>query len=176
MKEATRIRLKSHNSSVQFLVDDNTELRGSLKKFLSNESTKRNLVKYLSQKANYHFSRSEFMYSISAEGRTIGNIPLTLTNNQEEADTLLVLLAIETCVLPLDSEDDIHYVTVYSPDTDVFIILCSFHQILSPMTFMRIRGRLIDIQKSVLKIGSKKAGALVELHCFTGSDTTGKFQ
>ena len=44
------------------------------------------------------------------------------------------------------------------------------------MTFMRIRGRLIDIQKSVLKIGSKKAEALVGLHCFTGSDTTGKFR
>ena len=106
MKEATRIRRKSHNSSVQFLVDDNTELRGSLNKFLSNEGTKRNLVNYLSQKANYHLSRSEFMYSISAEGRTIGNIPLTLINNQEEADALLVLLAIETRVLPLDSEDD----------------------------------------------------------------------
>ena len=77
LKEATRIRRKSHNSSVQFLVDDNTELRGSHKKFLSNEDTKRNLVKYLSQKANYQFSRSEFMYSISAEGRTIGNIPST---------------------------------------------------------------------------------------------------
>ena len=116
------------------------------------------------------------MYSISAEGRTIGNITSSLINNQEEADTLLVLLAIETCVLPLDSEDAIHYVTVYSPDTDVFIILCSFHQTLSPMTFMRIRGRLIDIQKSGLKIGSKKTEALVGLHCFTGSDTTGKFR
>ena len=41
---------------------------------------------------------------------------------------------------------------------------------------MRIRGRLIDIQKSVLKIGSKKAEALVGLHCSTGSDTTGKFR
>ena len=41
---------------------------------------------------------------------------------------------------------------------------------------MRIRGRHIDIQKSVLKIGSKKAEALVGLHCFTGSDTTGKFR
>ena len=77
LKEATLIRRKSHNSSVQFLVDDNTELRGSLKKFLSNEGTKRNLVKYLSQKAECHFSRSEFMYSISAEGRTIGHIPST---------------------------------------------------------------------------------------------------
>ena len=44
------------------------------------------------------------------------------------------------------------------------------------MTFMRIWGRLIDIQKSVLKIGSKKAEALVGLHCFTGSDTIGKFR
>ena len=62
LKETTRIRRKSHNSSVQFLVDDNAELRGSLKKCLSNEGTKRNLVKYLSQNADYHFSRSEFMY------------------------------------------------------------------------------------------------------------------
>ena len=84
-----------------------TRIPGSLKKFLSNERTKQNLVKYLSQKADYHFSRSEFMYSISAEGRSIGNIPSTLINNHEEADTLLVLLAIETCALPLGSEDDI---------------------------------------------------------------------
>ena len=74
LKEATRIRRKSHNSSVKFLVDDNTELRGSLKKFLSNEGTKRNLVNYLSQKAEYH---------------------------DEEADALLVLLAIETCVFSM---------------------------------------------------------------------------
>ena len=103
-------------------------------------------------------------------------LPSHQINNHEEADTLVLLHAIEASSTPLP-EDVTHFVTIYSSDTDIFVLLVSFYDKLPPHTYMRTtQDRIIDIRKSVATIGHDKAKALIGLHGFTGCDTTRKFR
>ena len=175
LKEATRQKRKGQATSIQFKIEDNTEIKGSLKRFLSNEATKKDLVSYLAKKLHEFLQLNSWNYAVSADGFTVGNIEGHTQNNHEEADTLVVLHAIEASSTPLAGDQE-HHVTIISPDTDVFVLLCSHHKTLAPKTFMQVNDeRIIDIQKTVEGIGCLKADALIGLHAFSGCDTTGKF-
>ncbi len=63
---------------------------------------------------------------------------------------------------------------MFSPDTDVFMILCTFHEQVSA-TMRLTTEKLFCIKKIADTIGSIKSKALAGFHAFTGCDTTGKF-
>ena len=100
-----------------------------------------------------------------------------LKHNHEEADTLIpnqVLAASVGTTFP-----DVH---VWSPDTDVFLLLLdilsngSLHGISITMHTGNIKHRrLINMNGCLMSVGKKKCKGLVALHNFTGADWGGKF-
>jgi len=68
---------------------------------------------------------------------------------------------------------------IYSPDTDVFVLALRSYPRLPKDTFfvtgMGSRRRHIALAPIYDKLGQDVTSALPAFHCFTGSDTTGKF-
>ena len=70
-------------------------------------------------------------------------------------------------------------VIIRSPDTDVFLLLLAFVNSFSGPIYMDTGSgdhhRIIDIGKIQADIGDDVSKALLDLHAFTGSDTTSAF-
>ena len=176
MKESTRNLGRGKAAKLKYRIEGSTKIKGTLKEFLAHNKTKSDFVTYLAEEAKKAFqdtsSHTPFQYLVSADGKTQGNIESHNLNNHEEADTLMVLHAIEAT----RSQPKNHRIVVFSPDTDVFIILYTFHEQLSATTYMRqTTEKLICIKKIADRIGSRKSKALSGFHAFTECDTTGKF-
>ena len=74
LKYETRQHRKCGNaSSIQYKIDDYTELSCTLKVFLSSENTKRNLVTYLAHKLEVYLKANLWNYFISIDGMTRSN-------------------------------------------------------------------------------------------------------
>ena len=77
------------------------------------------------------------------------------------------------------ANDPFKELTVWSPDTDVFLLLIYYQQSLCNRTLFHTgRGndeRDIDIREAYEVIGDQKAEGLLGYHAFTGSDFTAKF-
>ena len=101
-----------------------------------------------------------------------------LSHSHEEADTIIpnqVLAASSGTTLP-----EIH---VWSPDTDVFLLLLDLlsNELIDEKISLIFRTgtgrhrRLVDINRCMLAVGKKKSRGLVALHNFYGADWGGKF-
>ena len=93
-----------------------------MKQLLSPVLTKRDLTVYLSKYLKDYFEDSNGQYVLLYENKSVSNI-VGCSNelqehNHEEADTLIILHAVDTAKLNPVSE-----CVVYSPDTDVFLLL-----------------------------------------------------
>ena len=65
---------------------------------------------------------------------------------------------------------------IYSPDTDVLVILVSFAERLLKRTMFSVRPeRNISVREVFDAVGEKRSKALIAFHALTGCDTTGKF-
>ena len=113
---------------------------------------------------------------VTSGTQTKGNVDIPcslLTHSQEEADTLLVLHAVN---VPNDAE-----LVVSSPDTDLLLLLVYMYPslpICTSTTFLTGKGRLkrnISVQSIYSNLGPKRASALLGFHALTGSDMSGKF-
>ena len=87
------------NHEIESMMQSNTELmttqvKGTIQSFIAHEGTTRNLIPYLVEKAQIFLQGHSYMFLISAEGRTVGNVYFPDLNNHEEADTFLVYHAI----------------------------------------------------------------------------------
>ncbi|KAG1663781.1 putative proline--tRNA ligase, mitochondrial [Nymphon striatum] len=97
-------------------------------------------------------------------------------HNQEEADTLIPL----HCLNAASSKPGCS-IDVFTVDTDVYVLLIYIFSFLLPPCKLYMhagRGksyRVLDIEESCRKIGSRKCNALLGMHAFTGSDWGGKF-
>ena len=120
-----------------------------------------------------------FRYAVVYHNTCVTNIPFfrseLLTHDQEEADTLIVLHAVDTA-----TTDPFQELTICSPDTDVFLLLIYYHQALCNRTLFQT-GRWkdeceINISDAYVTLGSARASALLGFHAFTGSDFTSKFK
>lgn len=124
LKNSTRSKRSQKYSGASYHVSDGSLLKNiSLKEFLSNIKTKKELTEYLAKKVR---NCEKFKHVISYNNKTISNIPLSNieNNNHEEADTILILHAIR---VTQQYGKDIQ-ITVHSPDTDVFVLLVSFYE------------------------------------------------
>ena len=110
--------------------------------------------------------------------QTITNIPefsADLRNHDhKEADTLLVLHAIDVA-----KTNPLNECVVVSPDTDVFLLLLHYYEVLPPAILFRTgRGdaeRDIPTQQYYESIGCKKAKVILGFHVFIGCDQIGRF-
>ena len=96
-----------------------------------------------------------------------------LDSDQEEADTKLILHAADATAQGATE------INVFSPDTDVFILLLRrYPELCRDVNFITGTGqrhRVIKLQPIAEGLGRRKIGALPALHAISGCDVTGSF-
>ena len=91
--------------------------------------------------------------------------------NHEEADTSIIRHA---CMASTTRND---LITVYSPDTDVFVFLIAFStSIPANICMLGAKEKVYDISSLSAELGGKRSAGLLGLHAFSGCDTSGKFK
>ena len=173
LKKATRER-RSKGSQVGYNVCmDSTPVKPNLKSFLSSQKTKHHLTLYLAgrlMRAASCFS-SDIVVSTSERVQSSHQDMSHLKTSQEEADTIVILHAVDLAKRGMN-------ITIFSLDTDVFILALSRTEELGDVVFLtgnKSKRRSIHLQDIVIKLGEPKARALPGFHAFTGSDVCGKF-
>ena len=176
LKEQMR-RKRTKGISTYYHVKDTTLIQNiSLKDFLSYIKTMAKLTTYLAAKSTDH-SKSQInqlkKFMVTSGTETTGNtsIPAThLTHSHEEADTLLLLLAIS-----IDKNAEVDNA---STDTDVFLLMVQMYPNLpSDISFLTGKGnmkRKILVKPVYEKLGERHASALLGFHSLTGSDMSGQ--
>ncbi len=111
------------------------------------------------------------MYGISTHTDEIEE----LNSSQEEADTRLVL----HCLHHASHLSENNTIVVRSPDTDVFVLLLRFTQLVKQRvlfdTGVGNKRRLLDIHGIIAEVGTQLCLALPALHAFIGCDSTSAF-
>ena len=106
-----------------------------LKKFLSHVKTKQDLTIYLSKNVIKDFIQIKIEFVVTYDLCSESNIPAypssMMRHDHEEADTLLVLQAIDVAKNHPFTE-----CIIYSPDTDVFLLLIHFYEKLPQVYFL----------------------------------------
>ena len=77
---------------MQYRIDDTTQVKGTIQSFIAHEGTKRNLIPYHVEKAQIFLQGHPYMFLISAEGRTVGNVYFPDLNNHEERIHFLFIM------------------------------------------------------------------------------------
>ncbi len=109
---------------------------------------------------------------VTANGQTLCNSDILFqNNNHEEADTLIIHHA----VLAKERNAIDAKLMVFSPDTDVLVLLIGNYSLLPCNTSISMVSGIIDISDIWAQLGERKANALPALHAFSGADTTGRF-
>ena len=97
-----------------------------------------------------------------------------LEHYHEEADTLIILHALDVA-----KRDPFSSLTVFSPDTDVFLLLLYFYQSLCNVTLFQTgtknNVRIINVGSVFEALGEKKTKAILGFYAFTGCDLPAKF-
>lgn len=97
----------------------------------------------------------------------------TTYSNHEEADTKLILHAIDAAV------NGATQINIHSPDTDVFVLSIRRYPQLCKETYFVTgtgqRRRKISLRPIYEALGPNKAAALPAFHAFSGADNTGSF-
>ena len=159
LKEQMRTK-RTKGKSTYCHVKDNTLIQNiSLKDFLSDIRTKGELTECLADKVLHHSKSSNNRLKklmVTSGTQTKGNVDIPcslLTQSQEEADTLLLLHA-----LNVSSHADL---VVSSPDTDVLVLLVYMYPSLPICTtFLTGKGRLkrnISVQSIYNNLGPKRS-------------------
>ena len=177
LKSATRVRRQGDQHSVYYRVTDSTHIaKVPMKRLLSHERTKMELTEYLSAKV---IQRSECIGKnvIVAWGCHCQGTRFDVTHlrsNQEEADTKIILHAVDAASRGATE------ITIHSPDTDVFVLsLRRYPQLCSDVRFVTGTGqrhRVINLKHVVQALGSTKVAALPGLHALSGADITGSWK
>lgn len=121
----------------------------SLKQFLSHIDTKQELTKYLSTKIISSFKKSGTNYVVTCDLSSESNIEEyrdeMKAHDHEEADTLLILQALDVA-----KRDPFTECVVYSPDTDVFLLLLHYSSSLPQVWLFKSYYLASFIKMSVL--------------------------
>ena len=174
LKEGTRERRRGKSKGIRsYKVEHSTVIRDK-NTFLSSNSTKDSLTMYLAQQL-IDGSTLNNLVTVTCRGvMTNSNCSvMTGVSTQEEADTLMIMHAVEVAKTGLR----IH---IYSQDTDVLLLALRRVQQLGtePAIIMgtKERRRKVHLQPIYDKLGPDKAAALINWHALTGCDTTGHIQ
>ncbi len=180
LKQTTRDKRTDKSSSIQYLVNDNTEIK-SIKTFLSHINTKADLTKYLADKLMSHYHDNTQRVVVMHHGTIVANCPLPNVlsmpeleagkHDLEEGDQLVLLNAFDVMDKHPESKLDI-----FSLDTDVFILITGhYHMLPKSTTIIRKRGERLAIHKAYARLGRKRTDALIGWYAFKGTDNTGSF-
>ena len=157
--------------------------------FLSNDDNKSQFIKLLLQVWSSDNQATKFKgrkVIIVCEGKAYKltsldgvhtlreNMP-DLDSNQEETDTRIVIYC------KYGNDQGYKYITVRSPDTDVFFILTYYAKLIDTATVLFDTGkgnkrRLINITEFCSGMTPDYSAALLSLHAITGCDTVSAFK
>lgn len=146
LKSRTREK-RTSGQGIQYQISANMDISNiPVKQFLSHINTKQELTVFLSGMAKDFFLENGIPYVITYDTLSESNIQdCELTNHDhEEADTLLILQANDVA-----KTDPFKECVVYSPDTDVFLLLIHFYQSLPQVTEIQDKYPFISVLKSV---------------------------
>ncbi|MES9880361.1 MAG: hypothetical protein ABW185_05705, partial [Sedimenticola sp.] len=175
LKSNARARRNKGEYEKAHVCNDMTPIRTPFRKFISNTKTKQSLTIYLAEKLLDRYKDDDTPVVVSTSNGIQSN-KLTvehLRSSQEEADTILIMHAI-------DAVKREKKVDIVSPDTDVFILAVSRYPVLGKdprvITGTGTKRRRVYLQHIYNAIGPNIASALPSFHAFTGCDTCGRFQ
>ena len=180
--ESLKSNTRHHRTSgkeFRYKITDETNLvNTTMKIFLSHVDTKQELTVYLAQKAIPKFSEIGMSHIVTYDIMSVTNIDDVAfgidVHDHEEADTLLTLHGVKVSHrLPFCE------CIIYSPDTDVFLLLVHYYPSLPSATkFKTGKGadiRMIDIGNCYEAIGfgsywKLRTSSVLGFHTFTGCD------
>ena len=180
LKSSTRDKRASDGTTkTPYKIAEDTSLEKiTMKKFLANDQTKIELTTFLGNFLVVKFNSLAVRFAVSYSNITKSNInaidPNLNGHNHEEADTLMILHAID-----VGKQNPFRKLLVKSPDTDVFLLLIHHCQELPLDTeFVTGRGehtRSISVVAANQVLGDERRQALLGFHAFTACDQTSKF-
>ena len=169
LKEAKRDQRRGSKAPLKgFKVEDGTKIKDA-KSFLGSTVTKDSLTLYLARKLVSH---AQLSIIAATRENVLSNMSgyIPAPSSQEEADTLMILYAVEAA----KSGYTIH---IYSQDTDVLLLALRRVPLLGDKAAMvmgtRDQRRLVLLGPIYNALGAEKATALCKWHALTGCDTTG---
>ena len=176
LKSATRDKRQGNQPVISYHITDTTNItKVPMKKLLSHVQTKMKLTGYLAEKMleKARVENKPMVVAWGAQCQANHRDVSHLNSQQEEADTKLILHAIDATTCGAST------INIYSPDTDVFILALRRYPMLSRdtnfVTGTGTKRRTIPLGPIYQTIGPDKAAALPGLHAFSGADNTGSF-
>ena len=176
LKAATRVRRQGGQAPVYYHITDTTHIaKVPMKRLLSHTKTKMELTIYLGQKIKEYADRSgrQLVVAWGSECQATHKDMGHLQSNQEEADTKMILHALDA------SANGATQLQIHSPDTDVFVLaLRRYPELCEDTLFVTGRGqhhRIIELKPIVQTLGPDKIAALPAFHALSGADNTGSF-
>ena len=161
--------------AVTYEITDSTSLSTiSVKKLSGHVKTKDSLTAYIAEKILRHGSVNDKKVVVAwrDKAKSCHRI-VNLNSSQEEADTKLMLHAVEATSYGASTLD------IFSPDTDVLVLAIRRYPKLLALSSMVVGAgdnrQRIPLGPIYFALGSVKAAALPGFHSFTGADVTGKF-
>ena len=114
-------------------------------------------------------------YELSSDGNKVHKKEIyEIASNQEESDTRIALYAEYGGKLKYKN------IKIRTPDSDVFFVLLHFASKIDTNLLLDIGSgnsrRLLNVTQIARSLGEIKCTALMNLHCFTGCDTTSAFK
>ena len=173
LKKTTREKRQQGQDPIRYQVSDDTNIKHiSMSRFLSHEQTKADLTEYLAEKTLEYNKDSSKVIIVSAAGHSRSNRNLHFDdNNHEEADTLMICLAINASQRSPSSAE----ITIFSPDTDVLVLAIANYHLLASTTSVSLVSGIVQIRPMWFALGEERAKALSAFHAFTGADNIGRF-
>ena len=169
-----KTRRKRAKTETSYEVHDEMKFSMTLKELLSSSYTKKLLTAMFAEEILKIYSNQDSLQIYVVYDNKIKGQNKEEHHEHEEADTLIVHQAMVSI-----SPDRLQYITVWSPDTDVLILLLDLaaQKYIQTPNQLRFESRIrkIDVLKCVQIIGSHKCLGLIGLHNFSGADWGGKF-
>ena len=176
MKLATRARRQGGQQPIAYRITDATNIaKVPMKRLLSHTNTKMELASYLSLKITNSAQTNgrRVVAAWESQCKATYKDMSYLVSNQEEADTKLLLHALDATASGATS------IRIHSPDTDVFVLaLRRYPELCEDTAFVTgvgQRHRVIHLRPIVEALGPNRTAALPGFHALSGADNTGSF-
>lgn len=179
LKIHTRLK-RSRQSPVEYDIHKHMAINHvSMKDILSSSKNKSSLTREFGEAIikKYNGSQKKIVVVMGTEACVNSGFHLPneiRVHDHEEADTLIPLHVIDSL-----RDTTLKEVTVYSPDTDVLILLIDLvaSDKVGPETVVKFvnRNTKLNVTYIVRAIGKTKCQGLIGIHNFSGADWGGKF-
>ena len=171
IKNLTRSKRSIGEIAAEYKITDSTDLRTvSMKKLLSHIRTKDALTAYLAHQLVSHAKKTCKSYVVAwrTEAAASHRSVDSLSSTQEEADTKLILHALDA------AKRGATKLSIFAQDTDVLVLAVRrYPELPSESFFMPGNRDPVSLRHIYTALGALKAAALPGFHAFSGCDSTG---